>query len=773
MDKSDSAAKGRIGPVVIRWIAIISLVAAALLVSVLLARRNYLLFHSLSELFSVVVGAGVFVVAWNTRRFIDSGYLVVLGVAYLFISAVDLLHTLAYPGMGVFSGYGTNLAVQLWIVARYLEGLSFVAAFVFLKRRANLKLLLFVYASVFCLALFSIFYLDVFPVCFDAAGLTLFKRASEFVIIGILGVAMVLLRRNRAHLDRRVLRWIGLSIAATMASEVMFTLYKADLYGSFNMLGHYLKIVSFYMIYKALIETGLRDPYNVLFMDLKLRTQERRQAHDELEQRVRKRTADLTRTVGELEDQVRDRIRAEKELRQSQARLAEAQRIAHMGNWEWDNVEDKLWWSDEVFRIFGLSPQQFEATYEAFLECIHPDDREAVDQAVGEALHERGSYAIDHRIIRPDGTERIVHEEGEVTYDTGGKAVRMAGTVQDITERKSAEDAIKEERKRLFSLLNVLPGYVALKSGDGTIRYANHRFIELFGAPAGRPCYTVQFGRTNPCRDCPVPDVLKDNQPRDSEWTAPTGRSYHTWFYPFSDIDGTAVVLELGIDVTDRKELQKQVIETSEAVRRDIGRDLHDTLGQNLTGLALLIKGLSRKLAEHLGEELPATKQIVELVNDSVAQVRSLARGLDPVGLHGDGVVAGLRDLAGSIEEVFGVSCRFRSDKPVSLDDSVATHLYYIAQEAVNNAAKHARARNIDITLTGDGEGITLAVRDDGVGMDQRAGEVKGMGMRIMRYRAGVIGGSLSVESRTGGGTVVRCFLPKDRIAGKGSKARE
>ncbi|MEX0815697.1 MAG: PAS domain S-box protein, partial [Dongiaceae bacterium] len=140
---------------------------------------------------------------------------------------------------------------------------------------------------------------------------------------------------------------------------------------------------------------------------------------------------------------VTDHKRREAALRESEARLVNAQRIARLGNWDWDIVANWLLWSDEIYRIFGLQPNVFGASYEAFLETVHPEDREAVRQAVDEALHEGKPYSIDHRIVLPDGTQRVVHEQAEVTFDRDGRPIRMSGTVQDITDRKHEEAALR------------------------------------------------------------------------------------------------------------------------------------------------------------------------------------------------------------------------------------------------------------------------------------------------------------------------------------------
>ncbi|MES9935405.1 MAG: PAS domain S-box protein [Sedimenticola sp.] len=149
------------------------------------------------------------------------------------------------------------------------------------------------------------------------------------------------------------------------------------------------------------------------------------------------------------------RKRAERARKKSEQGLAEAQRIAQLGNWEWDILDNTLYWSDEVYRIFGLFPQEFDANYEAFLESIHPADRDAVKLAVNEALSDPETrYSIEHRVIRPDDVERVVHETGEVTFSDSGEAIHMIGTVQDITEQKETEEALIRTSRSLLTLSN-------------------------------------------------------------------------------------------------------------------------------------------------------------------------------------------------------------------------------------------------------------------------------------------------------------------------------
>jgi PAS domain S-box-containing protein len=230
---------------------------------------NYLLFHSLAEIFSIVIACGIFMIAWNSRRFLDNNYLLLIGIAYLFVGGFDLIHTLAYKGMNIFQGYETNLPTQLWISARYMESLSLLIAPLFLRRKLKVNLVFLTYAAASTLLLLFIFYWDIFPTCFiEGIGLTPFKKISEYIISLILLASIVLLLMNRRDFDKNILQWVVWSIIVTIASELAFTFY-IDAYGFSNLVGHCFKILSFYFIYKALIETGLSKPYDLLFRNLK------------------------------------------------------------------------------------------------------------------------------------------------------------------------------------------------------------------------------------------------------------------------------------------------------------------------------------------------------------------------------------------------------------------------------------------------------------------------------------------------------------------------
>ena len=240
-----------------------------ILVALYLASRyNYLLFHSLAEIFSIVIACGIFIIAWNSRQFVSNGYLLFLGIAFLFIGLLDLLHTFSYKGMSFFPNHDSDLPTQLWIAARYLQSVSFLCAPFLLRRRIEARFIFAGYSLVTFILIFSIF-TGLFPSCYiEGVGLTPFKIASEYIISAILLASIILLFHYRLEFDPKVLRLIVWSLVLAIASEFSFTFY-LNVYDLFNLIGHYLKILSFYIMYKAIIETALRQPYNLLFRGLK------------------------------------------------------------------------------------------------------------------------------------------------------------------------------------------------------------------------------------------------------------------------------------------------------------------------------------------------------------------------------------------------------------------------------------------------------------------------------------------------------------------------
>lgn len=231
---------------------------------------SYTLFHSLVEMVAVVIGFGVYMVTWNSRHFISNKFFIFLGIAFFFIAFFDLLHAFAYKGYGVFIyNTGSNLATQLWLAARFLQGFSFLAAALFINKNIKLSRVFYVYTLISLALLASIFVWPIFPIAYiEGVGLTRFKELSEIVICLAYIVSIFIIFRRSKAFNPTVFKLIIWALILSTISEIMFMVY-VGVYDNFNLAGHLIKIVTFALIYIAVIETGLRKPYSILFKDIK------------------------------------------------------------------------------------------------------------------------------------------------------------------------------------------------------------------------------------------------------------------------------------------------------------------------------------------------------------------------------------------------------------------------------------------------------------------------------------------------------------------------
>ena len=260
-------------------------IALSLLALYLCGQYSYLLFHSLVEVARIIILGGIFVLAWHAKNWGANNFLLMIGIASMFVGGIELLHTLAYKGLGVFSEFDANLPTQLWIVFRYLEAFSWLAALLVLHRKVNPFQVVVTYGGVSLLLLGWVFG-GWFPDCFvEGQGLTLFKITSEYLIIGLFVISLGVLFQRRHEFDPGVLKLIMASLGFTVGWELAFTRY-VNVFGFANELGHYLLIVSAYLLYRAVLITGLVSPFDLLFRDLK-------KNELELEQRVAQRTSAL------------------------------------------------------------------------------------------------------------------------------------------------------------------------------------------------------------------------------------------------------------------------------------------------------------------------------------------------------------------------------------------------------------------------------------------------------------------------------------------------
>ena len=216
-------------------------------------------------------------------------------------------------------------------------------------------------------------------------------------------------------------------------------------------------------------------------------------------------------------------------------------------------------------------------------------------------------------------------------------------------------------------------------------------------------------------------------------------------------------------DISDRKRLEREVLQISDLEQRRIGQDLHDGLCQQLAGIELMSEVLEQNLSRKSKTEAAQAAKIAEGVRAAIGDTRMLARGLSPVDVESNGLMSALQELASNTEKLFHVACRFECPQPVLVDNhAAATHLYRIAQEAINNAIKHGKARVIAVRLTVQSNQASLTVTDDGRGFVVKPEQTSGMGLRIMKYRAGMIGATLEIRRANGRGMLVACMFNSD-----------
>lgn len=403
---------------------------------------DYLLFHSLVELFAIAVAAGTFMVAWNLRRYFDAGYLMVLAVAFFFAACVDALHLLAYRGMGVFPDADADLPTQLWLIARYIQTAGLLIAPAFARRKVSAVAVFWLFAAATGVLLSSVFVFDVFPVAFvEGAGLTPFKIWSEYVISGAMLLSLVAVWRYRKTFTREVVWLLSGVILTAVAAELAFTLY-TDPFGAWNFVGHMLKVVTFFLLYRAIVETALTRPLDVLFGDLQ-------QASEELrESEVRFRSTFEQATIG----------------------------IAHV------SLDGR--WLRLNRRLAEIAGHPLETLKQMRPEDItHPEDRPAEVALIRRLLDgEIDEYRLEKRYIRGDGTVTWAEVGRTLMRGPDGDPKYFIATIEDIGERKEREENLRRSRDLTAALSSIDLAINAMTDVEDITREAAEAGCDALGA---------------------------------------------------------------------------------------------------------------------------------------------------------------------------------------------------------------------------------------------------------------------------------------------------
>ncbi len=451
-----------------------------------------------------------------------------------------------------------------------------------------------------------------------------------------------------------------------------------------------------------------------------------------------------------------------------------------------DNTNAVIYAKDTLGR-YQLVNRRFEKLFGITLaEILGRTDFDVFPAEQAKAFTENDQHVLaSNRSIEFE--EIAPHTDGLHTYislkfpscDEHGKPTGICGISTDITPRKKMEAALQESEQRFRQLAeNIRECFWIIDAKTGKVLYVSPAYEQIWGRPrAGvyenprawiEAIHPADRERTEQAF---LANVTKGKFNEEYRVLRPDGslRWVSDRGVPVYDENGEVYrIAGMAEDVTERRRLEKQVAEISSHERHRISRELHDSLGQQLTGVGFLTKSLVRRLATRVPTEAERAETILEGIQTAIAEVRGVVRGLAPVELDAYGLRAALRDLARSVAERFAVDCRFNCEADIAVEDNnVATELYRIAQEATNNAVKHARPEHVTIELECTARDLVLRVRDDGCGMAGDGGN-NGMGMRIMRYRSKMIGAEFGVFSSPAG-TTITCKLKRDPKRGEAS----
>lgn len=403
-----------------------------------------------------------------------------------------------------------------------------------------------------------------------------------------------------------------------------------------------------------------------------------------------------------------------------------------------------------------------------------PEDIRASVRAVFDQLMQGEVEPFEYHenpVLTRSGRECIIAWHNTVLRDDEGQILGTLSAGEDVTRQRQAEQALRESEARGRAILETTVDAVVTIDEQGIIKSFNRAAERMFGYRADEVIgQNVSILMPSPYReehDGYLRSYLETGHAkiigigREERGQRKDGSTFPIDL-AVSEVPVAGKRLFTGIirDISERRDLEREILRISDQERRRIGQDLHDGLGQMLTGIGMICQNLARTLRAQDAPWADEVSEIAELVKEADKYARDLARGLVPVVLDTQGLAEALRRMADKVEQLMRVRCTFETVGDVSVyDEEVATHLYRIAQEAVSNAVRHGKARHIKISLAASLERLRLRVQDDGTGFPDKKPEGPGMGVRIMHHRAHILGAKLEIANGIDGGAVVTCTV--------------
>jgi len=496
--------------------------------------------------------------------------------------------------------------------------------------------------------------------------------------------------------------------------------------------------------------------------------------------------------VGGASVDITERIEAEAALRESEAKLRQAQHLADIGYWERDLIADRITWSEETGRILGLESFSGVPNQAQLYEFIHPDDRQHHQQVLNEALKGSRLFDVEVRVVRPDGSMRFVHIRDEIVRDEAGKPIRMFGAVQDVTHLKQAEEAVRRSEEHLRLVIDTIPTMAWSVRTDGIVDFVNQRWMDYTGLSLAEESEEP----TRPIHPEDVPKIMERwleerqiGEPYDAELRLRRADGEYRWFLvrtaPLRDEQGNVVKwYGVSIDIEDRKRTEEQLKATTQQVRAlsarlesakeqegiRIARELHDELGGALSSLKWDLEELVESVSDstnlpqfdHLTKRIEA---MIELTDTTMNVVRRITSELRPIALDELGLSAAVEWQARQFQERTEITVQCDCDQEgVDLTREQSTAVFRIFQEALTNVLRHAQATTVHIQLHKEIDAIILTISDNGRGIteEEKSGQ-RTLGLLGMRERAHLIGAKITINGSEGKGTVITVRMPISR----------
>jgi len=475
---------------------------------------------------------------------------------------------------------------------------------------------------------------------------------------------------------------------------------------------------------------------------------------------------------------VTDRKQAEEARLQKEVELEQTQKLAKVGAWQLDLETDTVKWSEELYRIAGLDSIQPALSYKDHAKLYTAESCERLSHAVGESLRTGAHYELDLEMVRPDGTTRWVIGRGEAKRDDKGRIVQLRGTVQDITERKQAESALRESEARFRSVANTAPVLIWMSDTDQLCTYFNKPWLDFTGRPLSAELGNGWAEGVHPedwqrCLETYAKAYGRREQFRLEYRLRGSDGKYH-WILdigvPRFNPNGLfAGYIGSCIDVTERKlaeealsSVSSRLIEAQEQERTRIARELHDDISQRLAVAVIEIDGLKADIS---GENRFLRRRMEDLRHytaEIASDVQSLSHQLHSPRLEHLGVAMAMRGFCTEFAEKNKLQIDFRShDIPAHLPPDISLCLFRVLQEAIHNGAKHSRAQRLEAHCWGTPGEIQLTVTDAGVGFDvEAATKGRGIGLISMCERVKLVKGTISIASELQHGTEIHVRVP-------------